>query len=548
MFRSLFSMRLFRNAGSMGRASGSGRKKSRIRAWGADTLEIRDLMATVTVHVFNFDFSANPQGQPIVDPTIHVGDTVHWVWDNGVHSTTSVAGSVESWDSGIKSAPATFDHTFTHTGTFVYFCRVHGADAGNGTATGMSGTITVLPATTLSSIAVSPQNPSIAAGTTEQLTALGTFSDGSTQDLTSQVTWSSSSPSVATISNTAGQQGLASGINPGTSSITAAFGTVSGSTILTVTPAILQSITVTPSNSSVSIGQTRQFTATGSFNNGTMQDITNLVTWSSGNTSVATVSNSAGSHGLASGVALGTSTMTAMMGTVSGSTVLTVIPAPTLSSIMIIPDNTAIDIGATEQFMAMGMFSDGSMQDVTGQVNWSSTAPSVAAISNAPGAKGLATGLVPGVAGIVAQLGSATGTTQLTVNPPLVRLEAVQLVTNRRHQVTQILLSFTGALNVSRADSLASYRLATAGRRGSFDARNARIIRLRSAVINPATNVVALTPRKTFALSKTVQLRVSGLPPDGLLDSLGRLIDGDHNGTAGGNAVALLERQTVVLS
>jgi plastocyanin len=548
MIRSFLSMGLFRSAGCMGRASSRGRKKSRIQAWGAETLEIRDLMATVTVHVFNFNFSANPQGQPIVDPTIHVGDTIHWVWDNGVHSTTSVAGSIESWDSGIRSAPATFDHTFTHVGTFVYFCQVHGADAGNGTATGMSGTITVLPTTTLSSIAVSPQNPSIAAGTTEQFTAMGTFSDGSTQDLTSQVTWSSSNPNVATVANTAGQQGLASSIGPGTSSIAAALGTVSGSTILTVTPAILQSINVTPSNSSVSIGQTRQFTATGSFNNGKTQDITSLVTWTSSNTTVAAISNSAGSHGVASGVALGTSTITATMGAVSGSTVLTVIPAPTLSSIMIMPDNPAIDIGATEQFMAMGMFSDGSMQDVTAQVNWSSTAPSVSSISNAPGSKGLARGLTPGFAGIVAQLGNVTGTTQLRVNPPLVRLEAVMLVTNRRHQVTQIRLTFTGALNASRADSLAGYRLATAGKRGSFDARNAGILRLKSAVLTPATNVVVLTPRKAFALTRTVQLRVSGLAPAGLLDSLGRLIDGDHNGTAGGNAVALLERKTVILN
>ena len=53
------------------------------------------------------------------------------------------------------------------------------------------------------SIAVTPANPSVAKGLTQQFTATGTFSDNSTQNLTSQVTWASATTSVATI-NTAG--------------------------------------------------------------------------------------------------------------------------------------------------------------------------------------------------------------------------------------------------------------------------------------------------------------------------------------------------------
>jgi plastocyanin len=100
----------------------------------------------ITVHIFNFDFSENPQGGAIVDPTIHVGDTVHWVWDSGFHSTTSVAGIAESWDSGTNLPGFSFDHTFTHVGTFAYYCKIHGLDNGNGTAGGMSGTVAVVAA------------------------------------------------------------------------------------------------------------------------------------------------------------------------------------------------------------------------------------------------------------------------------------------------------------------------------------------------------------------------------------------------------------------
>ncbi len=75
------------------------------------------------------------------------------------------------------------------------------------------------PPPTLNSIAVTPVNPSIPTGATQQFTATGNYSDGSTQNLTSQVTWTSSSTSVATINSA----GLASGVAPGTTTITAAF-------------------------------------------------------------------------------------------------------------------------------------------------------------------------------------------------------------------------------------------------------------------------------------------------------------------------------------
>jgi hypothetical protein len=121
-------------------------------------------------------------------------------------------------------------------------------------------------------------------------------------------------------------------------------------------------------------------------------------------------------------------------------------------------------------------------------------------------------------------------------------MSSVQVVRNKKHQVTEILVGFSGAVNAAEADNLATYRLATAGKRGSFTAKNSRIIKLKAAVYNAGNNTVALFPKKPFALTKKVQVRVAGLPPAGLQDSLDRLIDGDHDGQAGGNAVAILSR------
>ena len=171
----------------------------------------------------------------------------------------------------------------------------------------------------LDSVAVTPANPSIAAGLTEQFSATGTYTDASHADLTGVVSWASGTLATATISGT----GLASGVAAGTSSISATLGAVSGSTTLTVTAPTLVSIAVTPTNPSIAAGLTEQFSATGTYSDASHADLTATVTWASGTLASATIS----ATGLASGVAVGTSSISATLGSVSGSTILTVTPA-----------------------------------------------------------------------------------------------------------------------------------------------------------------------------------------------------------------------------
>ena len=139
------------------------------------------------------------------------------------------------------------------------------------------------------------------------------------------------------------------------------------------------------------------------------------------------------------------------------------------------------------------------------------------------------------------------GTT--TVPPsPLVTMSNVTLVFSKNHMVTQVLIEFSGSINFAQAGTVGTYRLATAGKKNSFDAKNAKVIKLRSAAYNAASNTVTLTPTKKFLLTKTVQLRVNGQPPSGLQDGGGLLIDGDHNGQPGGDGVALLHRNGAMIS
>ena len=172
--------------------------------------------------------------------------------------------------------------------------------------------VTVLPAV-LVAVTVSPVGASVPNGETEQFTATGLYSDGSTSDLTSTVTWSSSDTSVATVSNAAGSQGEVTGVGIGAATITATdpSSLLDGTGVVTVLPAVLLAITVSPTEASVAQYGTEQFKATGHYSDLSTKDLTDSVTWSSSDTSEATISDTTGSQGLATGVAPGDVVITA---------------------------------------------------------------------------------------------------------------------------------------------------------------------------------------------------------------------------------------------
>jgi hypothetical protein len=286
-----------------------------------------------------------------------------------------------------------------------------GTTTGSTTIKATSGTVlgsTALSVTSAALVAVevTPTNPSIALGRSQQCKATGIFTDNTSQDLTVQAAWSSSDPAIATIG--AGD-GLASSEGVGSATITATFGGISGSTVLTVTNAVLQEIDITPAIPTIALGTSQQFAATGTFSDSSIADLTAIVSWSSDNTAVATVSS-----GLAHSVGTGSATITATLDGISGSTVLTVDSA-TLLSIDVTPTNPSTPLGLSQQFSASGNFSDGSSQDLTPLVTWSSSNNGIAEVSNAEGSNGLATPNSAGQTTITAEYWGKSGSSTLTV-------------------------------------------------------------------------------------------------------------------------------------
>ena len=164
------------------------------------------------------------------------------------------------------------------------------------------------------------------AGQTIQYKAYGAYTRGgghptNLQDITNQVDWISSAPSVATINAT----GMATAVGTGVTNITASLNGIAATTILQESSSLpansLTAITVYPIAGQVVtyLGEPSQFIAIGTYNTNPMtQDLTDQVTWQSSDVEVATIN----SAGLALGNSIGSTTITAMGKSITGASIV----------------------------------------------------------------------------------------------------------------------------------------------------------------------------------------------------------------------------------
>src|SRR5262249_7277803 len=132
----------------------------------------------------------------------------------------------------------------------------------------------------------------------------------------------------------------------------------------------------------------------------------------------------------------------------------------------------------------------------------------VGAYDNASGRHGFEISGSPTLIPVLTPSSTATPTTA----PPPAAVTAVRAVTHKHTHVTTVVVTFSGAVNPAEAGRRATYRLAMPGKRGSYTARNAKIIRLKSARYDAATNTVTLMPRSPFKITKPVEILVAGMP------------------------------------
>jgi uncharacterized protein YjdB len=268
------------------------------------------------------------------------------------------------------------------------------------TSEGKSGTITVtvIPVP-VGTVTVLPETANLLVGQTQPLSA--TVKDANGVVVTNRVVvWSSSGPA-ASVSTS----GVVTALALGSATITATSEGKSGSSAVTVVPVPVGSVTLQPANNSIIVGQTTTPTIVVKDANGTI--VTNrVVTWSSSNSAIASVS----SAGVITGVAPGTATITATSEGKSGTTSVTVSAAP-VGSVTVQPNPASVIKGQTTTLVA-------TVKDVNGTVvtdrvvTWASNGPA-ATVSQT----GVVTGITVGSTVITVTSESKSTQVNVTVTP-----------------------------------------------------------------------------------------------------------------------------------
>jgi trimeric autotransporter adhesin len=299
----------------------------------------------------------------------------------------------------------------------------------------------------LQNISVTSDNSTKSKGLSEQFKATGVYSDGTTQDLSSQVSWKADSNGdgqddsiVVSVSNESSTKGKLTAMGIGNAIVTATINGLSSTKSFSVSPAIIlsvefqNSLEIPTPTGSVAAGLTDSIKAIASYSDNTIQDITTNVTWMADSNGdgindnlVATVDG----NGIVKTVAPG---IVRIIGSINGiitSKIITVLQ-PNLTKIEVTPSTGSIAEGYTQQFTATGTYSDGSKQDITSVTTWKSDSDGdnlddgkVASISSILPTKGTAMGVKAGNVTITAWFNNQSATSTLTITPGVTKTQTV---------------------------------------------------------------------------------------------------------------------------
>ena len=287
-------------------------------------------------------------------------------------------------------------------------------------------TVTVTTAT-LTTITITPATPTLAAGEapvagqpqigpSQQLAATGNYNDGSKRDLTSVVTWSTSSSAIAAVSDT----GLVTASStPGTATMTANWAGSSATDIVTVTAKAPVAIVIHPGAPTAVLTQAVPFTASAIFSDNTTGALPGAEAWLSSNSAVASI---VGSTGAATANAPGSTRITVTSGGLTASATLTVIDS-TLNAVSITPVNPSVAEGLTLQLKATGIYANGVMADLTSSATWASAGPDATVDPDT----GIVTGVLvnPSVAVTATWDTTTSPATNVAVTAPVLRSLAI---------------------------------------------------------------------------------------------------------------------------
>lgn len=406
----------------------------------------------------------------IVNPDNTTDKTITWTSSNAECATVSMEGEVLAIAEGVTTVTAT-------CGTVSASC-----------------TITVMPIES-EEVVLNYTALTLKIGNSQQLAA--TVYPANTTNPT--LTWTTSSPGVATVEN-----GLVTAVSVGKTTITVSNGAHSASCVVTVEPILVEQVLLQESSITINVGT--PFTLIASVMPENATDKT--VVWNSLNPNVAKVSG-----GVVSGIAPGSTVITASSGSANASCVVSVLQPAT--SITLNKSNLDLFVGDMFDLIETVM-----PANTTDQVSWTSSDENVATVDN----NGIVTAIKSGSATITATCGTKTATCKVTVSDiaaASVILDAseLNLISGQSHQLTATVLPENTTFPIVAWTS-SDPKVATVAEDGTVTAVAAGNATITAAcgeakascmvnVTRPASNEVVLN-YKTYSLkaTETVQLEV----------------------------------------
>lgn len=339
----------------------------------SETLVIVPFSANVVSLDFNFNNLILPSdGKAIV--------VVSALYDNGmsVDVTSNATISIDDTSVATVDSVSSFGEVSAVSNGSAVLSASYGGQTKN-----LSINITTA---VIESIQVTPIIGSKSKNETQQFYATATLDDGSTLDVSSAVSWTSSDTSIMTIDSS----GVASLLTAGSSTIEASYSGQTNSVNFTVLDKTLSSLDLTLSSDSLTVGVLGSASVIATYSDSSSEDVTNSVSFSSSDNSVAIISNNTSSKGDITTLAAGTADITATLNSISTTKTLTITSAA-LVSIEVLADSTLLSAGINAYYTAKGTYDDASVVDITKSVTWSISENSYGSISNAQSNRGFFT-------------------------------------------------------------------------------------------------------------------------------------------------------------
>jgi trimeric autotransporter adhesin len=275
-------------------------------------------------------------------------------------------------------------------------------------------------AASLEQIDIVPATAFVPAGSTNALEAIGRFSDGTYLNVTDGVVWESSNLQVATISNDSGAKGIVTGLAEGEVEISAISvgGEATGVAQLTVTPAEIISLDITPALIELAAGLSITVRASAVLTNQDAIDVTQEAIWAVAEPDMAFLSGGTGFLPLRlETVVPGETVLTATYAGVTAEAQVS-ISAAVLEAVELEPQDLVMSAGTDRQLIFTGTYSDGEHNNINANATWTTSDPEIAVVTESP--PGRVSSQTPGTSTIMASFAGLSATTEVTVTDAVV--------------------------------------------------------------------------------------------------------------------------------